>query len=176
MKTARPRSLLAARAAFLVALAAATSPARADVPCLDDAVRLCPGISVGDPRLWACLKRNQFQLSSACVKNMQEVERRASEFNADCASDVYTFCPGIPAGGGRILECLRYHVGRSELSTPCESAVGAALEKLQEIQDACANDAAALCPGVQPGGGRMFLCLRSVSDQLSSRCRKAVNP
>lgn len=165
------------RLATLAALLAAVAGGRAlaDADCAEDAARLCPGIPMGDGRLWACLVRNQMQLSSACVKNINEVRRRAGELNADCSADVYRFCPRTPAGGGRILECLRFHVGKSELSSNCEDAVVDALEKLQEFSDACANDAAALCAGVQPGGGRLFLCLRAQSDRLSSRCRAAVN-
>ncbi len=120
--------------------------------------------------------QNQLQLSSACVRTIQEVRRRASEFNADCAADVYRFCPSTPRGQLRILDCLRYHVGRRELSTNCEDAVLTALERLQEYADACTGDAARLCPGIQAGGGRVIACLRSQSDRLSSRCKKVVNP
>lgn len=166
-----------ARIAALVAVAAA-SPARGagDAPCLDDAARLCPGIPASGGQLWACLQRNELQLSSACVRNLQEIRRRAAEFGADCGADVYRFCPSVQAGQGRLLQCLAVHVGRRELSSNCEDAVVAALEKLQEFSDACASEAAQLCPGVQAGGGRLFACLRAQSDRLSSRCRKAVNP
>lgn len=146
-----------------------------DAPCVADANRLCAGIPAGDARLWDCLVRNEFQLSSACQRNINEVKRRTAEFSADCGPDVYRFCPRTPAGGGRILQCLRVHAGRRELSSNCEDAVVGALEKLQDFSDACGGDAAALCAGVQPGGGRLFACLRSQSDQLSSRCRSAVN-
>ncbi len=150
--------------------------AAAEAPCLDDAARLCPGLPAGDGRLWACLQRNETQLSSACVRTIQEVRRRASEFHNDCAADVYRFCPSTPRGQLRVLDCLRHHVGRRELSTNCEDAVLRALERLQEYADACTGDAARLCPGVQAGGGKVIACLRSQSDRLSSRCRKVVNP
>jgi hypothetical protein len=166
---------LAPLAALLAALGGATARA-SDAPCLAETDKVCPGIPAGDGRLWSCLLRNEFRLSSACVQNLREIQRRASEFNADCASDVYRFCPGVPGRGGRILECLRPYVGRRELATNCEDAVVTALEKAQEFTDACSAEAAQLCQGVQPGGGRLFLCLRHQSDQLSARCRKAVNP
>jgi hypothetical protein len=165
-----------AAASLLAALAAASPPARAEAPCATDAARLCPGIPSGDGRLWACLQRNQMQLSSQCVRNLQELQRRASELDADCGADVYRFCPNVPVGQGRVLGCLGQHVGRRELSSNCEDAVTTALEKLQEFSDACARDAASLCEGVQPGGGRIFVCLRAQSERLSTRCRNAVNP
>lgn len=172
MCTALPRLVV------MVALLALTGGGRglADAPCLADAARLCPGLPAGDGRLWACLLRNQFQLSSPCQQNIGEVQRLASELNADCAGDVYRFCPGTQPGGGRVLQCLRGYVGRRELSTNCEDSVVTALEKLQGFVDGCANDAANLCPGVQPGGGRLFACLRSQSEQLSSPCKRAVSP
>ncbi len=175
MNAVRPRWITGAGAALLLALWAA-APARAEAPCASDAARLCPGIPSGDGRLWACLQRNQLQLSSACVRNLQEVQRRASEFSADCGADVYRFCPGTPPGRGRILQCLSAHVGRRELSSNCEDAVVTAIEKLQEFSDACSADAASLCAGVQPGGGRLLTCLRAQSNRLSTRCKRAVNP
>jgi hypothetical protein len=171
------RTLLA-RLVRIAALAAALAPgpALADAPCLADAERLCPGIPASDGRLWGCLKRNQLQLSSQCQRNIQEVQRRAMELNADCGADVFRFCPSTPRGEGRILACLRDHVGRRELSTNCEDAVVTALEKLEEFAVGCGSDAASLCAGVEPGKGRIFLCLRAQSDKLSSRCKRAVAP
>ena len=160
--------------AALAALAAGRAAAQA--PCAEDAERLCPGIPSGDGRLWACLQRNNLQLSPACTQNLQEVKRRAAEFNADCANDVFRFCPATPRGGGNVLECLRPHVGRRELSSTCENAVATAVEKLDEFRAACADDLAALCQGVQPGNGRLLMCLRYQSDKISSRCRQAVSP
>jgi hypothetical protein len=116
------------------------------------------------------------QLSTACQQNLQELSRRATELDADCLADAQRYCPYTRAVEGRILECLSAHVGRRELSTSCEDAVAVAIEKLQEFADGCADDAARLCAGVQPGGGRIFLCLRARSNVLSSRCKRAVNP
>ena len=160
----------------LLAAAVGGGRALADAPCLDDAARFCPGIPIGDGRLWPCLQRNGFQLSSACQKNMQEVQRRASEFSVDCLADAQRLCSTTPAGGGRILECLSVYLGKRELSTNCEDAVMVAIEKLQAFADGCAEDAARLCAGIQPGKGRLLLCLRAQSNVLSSRCRAAVNP
>jgi uncharacterized membrane-anchored protein len=166
------------RVALAVAIAVPllTTAAVADAPCLEDAARLCPGVSAKEGRLWACMVRNQSQLSSACQENVRDVKRRAAEFNADCAGDVYRFCPGTRAGKGRLLECLSPYVGRRELSTSCEEAVTTALATWQAFADGCNDDAARLCAGVEPGGARLLLCLRSQSDQLSSRCRSVVNP
>jgi Golgi apparatus protein 1 len=170
------RTPLVSFALTCAVLAAGIQAARAlDPPCVADAKRLCPGIPAGDGRLWECLVRNEFQLSSACQQNIREIQGRAAEFSADCAADVYRFCPRTPAGGGRVLQCLRAHAGRRELASNCEDAVVRALENLGDFAEACGGDAAALCAGVQPGGGKLFACLRAQSGRLSSRCRSAVN-
>jgi len=39
---------------------------------------------------------------------------------------------------------------------------------------ACKQDVQTLCPGVQPGGGRIVACLKSHAEQVSPDCRAAV--
>ena len=173
---ARSRSTVAARAALLVVTVLAR-PALAEAPCLEDAARLCPGIpAAGDGRLWACLQRNSVRLSSACVQNVQWVQARARELRVDCANDIYRFCPYVAIGQGRVLQCLGAHLGQRELSAACEEGVTRVIDRTQELVDACSDEAARFCEGVQPGGGRVFLCLRAQSERLSTRCRRALEP
>lgn len=39
-----------------------------------------------------------------------------------------------------------------------------------KIKAACEKDAAALCPDVKPGGGRVLACLQVHADKLSPAC------
>ena len=39
------------------------------------------------------------------------------------------------------------------------------------LRDACARDIATLCPGVQPGGGRIAACFKENLSKLSEGCR-----
>ncbi|HLK93621.1 MAG TPA: cysteine rich repeat-containing protein [Polyangia bacterium] len=48
---------------------------------------------------------------------------------------------------------------------------GAARAKLRE---ACHDDVARLCAGVEPGGGRIRECLRAHVEQLSDGCKLAI--
>ena len=172
-----PRPPLAACAALVLAAAGAALPARAEAPCGEDAARLCPGIpAAGDGRLLACLQRNNLKLSSACVENLRWVEARARELQVDCTNDIYRFCPYVPVGQGRVLECLAAHLGQRELAPGCEESLANALEKVREFQDACGAEAARLCEGIKPGGGRVFLCLRAQSEKVSTRCQRALEP
>lgn len=40
-----------------------------------------------------------------------------------------------------------------------------------ESNGACKEDVEKLCPGVQPGGGRIIACLREHRDQVSDACK-----
>jgi Cysteine rich repeat len=39
---------------------------------------------------------------------------------------------------------------------------------------ACKQDVQTLCPGIQPGGGRIVACLKSHAEQVSPDCKAAI--
>ena len=43
-----------------------------------------------------------------------------------------------------------------------------------ELRAACASDVQTLCPGIQPGGGKLKACLKEHSDKVSMGCKKAM--
>jgi len=108
----------------------------------------------------------------ACKKEIFIMEKiMANDVRADavlqkaCNSDISTFCADVEPGKGRVHECLRNH--RDKLSKQC-----AAEElKLNIIQSSdirlrpgfkdCSEEMNVYCKDVQPGKGRMFLCLQS---------------
>ena len=47
-------------------------------------------------------------------------------------------------------------------------------EAINEARAACATDIQTLCAGVQPGGGRIFACLKEHKDKVSDACKTAV--
>lgn len=46
-------------------------------------------------------------------------------------------------------------------------------QKLQ-LESACKADIARLCPGIEPGGGRLIACIQGKKDQLSKPCATAI--
>jgi hypothetical protein len=42
------------------------------------------------------------------------------------------------------------------------------------MRAACQADLAKLCPGVQPGGGRIMQCLKTHKDEISAPCKSAM--
>lgn len=42
------------------------------------------------------------------------------------------------------------------------------------LKQACASDVQTLCPGIQPGGGKLKQCLRDHADKVSMGCKDAM--
>ena len=42
------------------------------------------------------------------------------------------------------------------------------------VREACRADVATFCKGIQPGGGRIRVCLRANKDRLSEGCKSAI--
>ena len=63
-------------------------------------------------------------------------------------------------------------------STPPSSqsppAQGPSQQAVADARAACDTDIQKLCPRVQPGGGRIFACLKQHKDQVSDGCKQAV--
>jgi Cysteine rich repeat len=46
---------------------------------------------------------------------------------------------------------------------------------MEALRAACETDVQKLCPGVQPGGGRILACLKEHKDQVSDGCKQAIS-
>jgi Cysteine rich repeat len=51
---------------------------------------------------------------------------------------------------------------------------GPSQQAMADARAACDTDIQKLCPGVQPGGGRILACLKQHKDQVSDGCKQAV--
>jgi hypothetical protein len=70
----------------------------------------------------------------------------ADDVRAACAQDVQKLCANVPAGGGRIIACLKQH--QDQVSTGCKQAVAKAMQQ--------ANGGAGATPATStnPDGGQ----------------------
>jgi hypothetical protein len=102
-------------------------------PCAADVRKFCPDVPVGAGRILACLESHSSELSSECQQDLrgrkQRNQKRREAIQANkpwitaCSGDIRTHCHAVPAGAGRIRECLHAH--ESSLSDACKSMLNA---------------------------------------------------
>jgi hypothetical protein len=176
----------------VLALAAAAcahappSPSNPPEACKDEASRLCATNSffmrsTETGQIVGCLQAQADSLSAACrlaVMTPQQVAANPQEANADftkaCTPDAAQLCPGVQPEGSKLLNCLR--VQSLSLAEPCQIAVASALELNSQFKAACSTEATRLCPGIQPGEGRVIACLKSRASQLDIACSRLILP
>ncbi|HTO96355.1 MAG TPA: cysteine rich repeat-containing protein [Myxococcales bacterium] len=163
-----PRALLA----LLLAALAVPAAVRADSACLSDAQRYCAQIPIGEGRVLTCLQARWKDLSSACQQEIQRIQNRSREVDQACSNDVWSFCQGVVPGADRIRVCL---VTRwDDLSSTCRDKVAEISEKAEKLRQDCAADVERLCPGLKPGGGQLWLCLKAQESKTSGACQAAL--
>ena len=156
---------------------APASPAAPPEACKADAARLCST----DPFLIPCLKSQADALSAACRLAMAtpgqvagDFRQAAEDFSEACRVDAASLCPGVLPASGKLYDCLRTQ--SLSLSDSCQMAVRVVQEKKDQFQAVCGKDAARLCPGVEPGQGRVVACMKPRSSELDSACRALLFP
>jgi Golgi apparatus protein 1 len=89
-----------------------------------------------------------------------------------CAADATRLCSSIPPGSGRVFFCLQSNW--NDLSSECQKTITWAQNLVNEVTLDCQADAFAWCQGVPRGQGRVYACLASHRDEISSTCTKAL--
>lgn len=111
-----------------------------------------------------------------------KVQARISEgvkkLEAGCAADVKKFCTSVTPGEGRLFYCIMAH--EDKVSTKCDYTLyeasrnlERALDRIEEVADACWNDVEKNCADVPEGGGRIIQCLMAKKASLSKECQAA---
>lgn len=101
---------------------------------------------------------------------------------AACDADLQRFCSDVQPGGGRVMQCLRQHGG--ELSPSCKDAIasmgrgagpgGGGRSMGGAPHRDCEANIAKFCKDVPVGQGRIGQCLLGHADQLSPKCKAAL--
>jgi len=136
--------------------------------CADDAAKLCAGIESGGGKLARCLRSHEAELSAPCKEALEAGAARAGRGG-----------PASASGAG----------GAPAIAAPAAPAPGAAApmggsmmhgKKMSEwgpmhgMHKQCAADVTRLCKDVQPGHGRVAVCLGEHSAELAPGCKQHI--
>ncbi|KAK9820440.1 hypothetical protein WJX72_010380 [[Myrmecia] bisecta] len=161
--------------------------------CMADKKAFCADVKPGGAKIKDCLEehREDPQFSAECKAELEAMmERRAADFRLDaalrelCRKDIEDVCgyekesmDSIEGFDARVIQCLQDY--RDELVEPeCKAQVHKLTQRAAQdirfdepLADACFEDRAKLCDGVQPGSARVIRCLQDQREELSYECR-----
>ncbi|GFH19709.1 uncharacterized protein HaLaN_16706 [Haematococcus lacustris] len=152
----------------------------------------CKDIPHGHARVIRCLEEHldHDDMSKECKdETVRDMNRMAKDYrlnwrlNHACESDINILCPtvcsshGAQVCGGLVLQCLQEQQDNIT-SQACQDEVF--YYELMEVTDfrndvilaeACRSDVEQYCKDVEPGDGRIHVCLRFHRNKISERCR-----
>jgi hypothetical protein len=95
--------------------------------CKTEIATHCAGVTPGQDRLVACLIAHEDKVSPRCRLTVYlssgELDARMKAlrgFAKTCSSDILQYCSKVPAGGGRIYDCLKKN--QATLTDECRKA------------------------------------------------------
>lgn len=94
----------------------------------------------------------------------------AAAYTPACYKQVKQFCGDIEPGAGRLTDCVVRN--QPQFSSACRPEVHAVIEQRGRFSHACKANAEKLCPGIKPGQGRLYACLKFNEDRLTTSCKQ----
>jgi len=102
--------------------------------CMTELETYCSDVTPGQKRLLACLYARNDKLSGKCEYALYDaaiqLERAVAALSYvvnECADDLVELCADVPAGEGRLLECLAEN--EPKVTTRCKDAFKQVVEK-----------------------------------------------
>jgi cysteine rich repeat protein len=102
-----------------------------------------------------------------------------SKIEAACGDDLKKYCSTVTSGEGRLLLCIEAH--EDKITAKCDFALfqaernlERALDRVEQIADACWNDIEKHCSQLPEGGGRIAVCLMSNRTSLTPACQTEI--
>lgn len=96
--------------------------------CEKELAAYCQGVTPGDGRILACLYAHADKLSGQCEYALfdaaAQLERAVAALAYlvnECGDDLEKYCAGVPAGEGRLLDCLNQN--EKKVSRRCKQAL-----------------------------------------------------
>ena len=96
--------------------------------CKMEIEKYCDQVTPGKGRILACLYAYQDKLSGRCEYALYDAAAQLERFTADlsyivneCVNDMNRLCSSVPAGEGRLLQCLEKN--DAQVSGRCKQAL-----------------------------------------------------
>jgi hypothetical protein len=154
---------------------------------------VCNRISIGQKEAHMDLRLNRFHpaivlatlaLATGSAKAQGPLETRlleaTSKIEAACDDDLKKYCSTVTPGEGRLLLCIEAH--EDKITAKCDFALfqaernlDRALDRIEQIADACWDDIEKHCSNLPEGGGRIAICLASKKTSLTPACQTEIN-
>lgn len=156
--------------------AATTAPAAAPahrsligMRCKDDAAKVCSGVEIGGGRLARCLRLHDSDLSEPCKAALAAADKKGAPAAAasTTAAPAEATTAGPHAGMG-MGKGMGHGMGHG-------MGMGHEWGAMKDMRKTCAADVEKLCKDVQPGHGRVAVCLNEHASELSPACKKMVD-
>jgi hypothetical protein len=94
-------------------------------PCVEDARKLCAGVSALGGQLQECLKKHMTELSPSCKAQYGEradsVKGAAAAVKDSCAAEIQKWCKGVSPLGGGLQKCVKENA--NNLSEGCRGSM-----------------------------------------------------
>lgn len=96
--------------------------------------------------------------------------RSRAALHEACQADADRLCtePVDASGDKQVVRCLVQN--KTQLEPVCVDALKRA-RRVQAFRRHCRSEVKKLCPGVEPGEGRIVACLKENAAQVSKRCK-----
>lgn len=93
----------------------------------------------------------------------------AAAYTPACYREVQQHCGDVEPGGGRLTDCVARN--QNLFSTVCRAEVHAVIEQRGRFTRLCKESAESLCPGIKPGKGRLYACLKFNEERVAPPCK-----
>lgn len=110
------------------ALAQQSITAEVNAKCAKELQTYCKGVTLGEGRVAACLYAYEDKLSVQCavavyngVEDFWAANANLQKYAKTCSSDLLQYCSDVPAGGGRLYECIKKN--KATLTDACRAAL-----------------------------------------------------
>ena len=133
MNVLRQFFLCGAVAAGVVGFTPSDAVRAQDVPCTEEIRTFCADVQPGGGRIIQCLRRNEAQLSPACVKRIDDLLAAFSgPVGAACREDWAALCyhPRASTDRHAMLQCLQ--ANHANVSAGCQKALQGVSGKPQQ--------------------------------------------